>query len=284
MTEAIAAPQSGPRAVLPSFMRYGKSFGIGSAFAVGWTPCIGPILGAILTLAAADNAGAAGTSASAWGSVLHGAFLLSAWSIGLGVPFLIAGLAMGTVMRGMRMIRPIMPVLEVVGGVLVIFIGALIFLDEFTIFNQYFTGGVDTVTGAEEGLSGVSLTGPFGFSIAFAAGVVAFLSPCVLPMVPAYVLHLAGVTADAAGGGESRALTFRHALAFVIGFSVIFVALGAAAGVAGFFVQDNMPTIQKVAGVLLIVLGLNLIGVLRIPWLYRTYQVEFPGSGSAGAN
>ena len=286
MAKATAPPQSGPRAVLPSFMRYGKSFGIGSAFAVGWTPCIGPILGAILTLAAADNAGAAGTSASAWGSVLHGAFLLSAWSFGLGVPFLIAGLAMGTVMRGMRKIRPIMPVLEVVGGVLVIFIGALIFLDEFTIFNQYFTGGVDTVTGAEEGLSGVSLTGPFGFSIAFAAGVVAFLSPCVLPMVPAYVLHLAGVTADTAGGGGSRALTFRHALAFVIGFSVIFVALGAAAGVAGFFVQDNMPLIQKGAGVLLIVLGLNLIGVLRIPFLYRTYQFELPtgSGGSAGTS
>ena len=284
MAEAIAPPQSGPRAVLPSFMRYGKSVGIGSAFAVGWTPCIGPILGAILTLAAADNAGAAGTSASAWGSVLHGAFLLSAWSIGLGVPFVVAGLALGTVMRGMRKIRPIMPVLEVVGGVLVIFIGALIFLDEFTIFNQYFTAGVDTVTGAEEGLDGISLTGPFGFSIAFAAGVVAFLSPCVLPMVPAYILHLAGVSGEAAGSRETRALTFRHSIAFVIGFSVIFVALGAAAGVAGFFVQDNMPTIQKVAGVLLIVLGLNLIGVLRIPWLYRTYQVEFPGSGSAGAN
>ena len=236
-------------------------------------------------MAAAEKAGAAGTSVSAWGSVLHGAFLLSAWSIGLGVPFLLAGLALGTVMRGMRKIRPIMPVLEVVGGVLVIFIGALIFLDEFTIFNQYFTGGVDTVTGAEEGLSGVSLTGPFGFGIAFAAGVVAFLSPCVLPMVPAYVLHLAGVSGEAAGSSETRGLTFRHSVAFVIGFSVIFVALGAAAGVAGFFVQDNMPTIQKFAGVLLIVLGLNLIGVLRIPFLYRTYQVEFPGdSGSAGTS
>lgn len=277
MAETVAPPQSGARAVLPSFMRYGKSFGIGSAFAVGWTPCIGPILGSILVLAAADNGGAAGTSAGAWGSVLHGAFLLTAWSIGLGVPFLIAGLALGTVMRGMRKIRPIMPVLEVVGGVLVIFIGALIFLDEFTIFNQYFTGGVDTVTSAEGGLTGVSLTGPLGFSIAFAAGVIAFLSPCVLPMVPAYVLHLAGVSGEAAGSSETRGLTFRHALAFVIGFSAIFVALGASVGAVGFFVQDNMPTIQKVAGVLLIAMGLNLIGVLRIPFLYRTYQFEFPG-------
>ena len=270
--EVIAGPRSG---LLPPVFRYGKSFGIGAAFAVGWTPCIGPILGAILTLAAADNAGAAGTSAGAWGSVLHGAFLLSAWSFGLGIPFLLAGLALGTVMTGMRKIRPIMPVLEVVGGVLVIFIGALIFLDEFTIFNQYFTGGVDNVTSAEEGLGGVSLTGPFGFTIAFAAGVIAFLSPCVLPMVPAYILHLAGVSADGLdGSGSSRALTFRHAVAFVIGFSVLFVALGAAAGAVGYIVRDNMDLIQKGAGVLLIILGLNLIGVLRIPWLYRTYQFD----------
>ncbi len=269
--------------MLPPALRYGKSFGIGAAFAVGWTPCIGPILGAILTLAAAEGNGAAGASAGAWGSVLHGAFLLTAWSIGLGVPFLIAGLALGTVMSGMRKIRPIMPVLEVVGGVLVIFIGALIFLDEFTIFNQYFTGGVDNVTSAEEGLGGVSLTGPFGFSIAFAAGVIAFLSPCVLPMVPAYVLHLAGVsgeavTTDGVQGG-TRGLTFRHAVAFVFGFSMLFVALGAAAGAVGYVVRDNMDIIQKGAGVLLIVLGLNLIGVLRIPWLYRTYQFDV-GSGT----
>jgi cytochrome c biogenesis protein CcdA len=258
---------------LPGAARYGKSFGIGAAFAVGWTPCIGPILGSILVLAASDNS-AAGTDVAAWGSVLHGAFLLSAWSIGLGVPFLIAGLALGSVMRGMRKIGPLMPVLEIVGGVLVIFIGALIFLDEFTVFNQYFTGGTDTVIGAEEGISGgLSLTGPFGFSIAFAAGVIAFLSPCVLPMVPAYVMHLAGVSTSTAG--DQRGVTFRHSMAFVIGFSMIFVALGASVGAVGFIVRDNILLLQKIAGVVLIIMGLNLIGVLKIPWLYRTYQFDF---------
>ncbi|MCH7839677.1 MAG: hypothetical protein IID38_05525, partial [Planctomycetes bacterium] len=258
-------------------MRYGKSSGIGAAFAIGWTPCIGPILGAILTLAAADSA-AAGTDLAAWGSVLHGAFLLSAWSIGLGIPFLITGLALGTVMRGMRKIGPLMPVLEIVGGVLVIFIGALIFLDEFTVFNQYFTGGTNTVIGAEESISGgLSLTGPFGFAIAFAAGVIAFLSPCVLPMVPAYVMHLAGVSTSTAG--DQRGVTFRHSVAFVLGFSLIFVALGASVGAVGFIVRDNILLLQKIAGVLLIVLGLNMLGVLKIPWLYRTYQFDF-GSNS----
>jgi cytochrome c biogenesis protein CcdA len=258
-------------------MRYGKSFGIGSAFAVGWTPCIGPILGAILTLAAADGA-AAGADFAAWGSVLHGAFLLSAWSIGLGIPFLIAGFALGSVMRGMRKIGPLMPVLEIVGGVLVIFIGALIFLDEFTVFNQYFTGGEANVVGAEESIAGgLSLTGPFGFTIAFLAGIIAFLSPCVLPMVPAYVMHLAGVSTDTVG--DQRWQTFRHSIAFVLGFSLIFVALGASVGAVGFLIRDNILLIQKFAGVMLIILGLNLLGVLKIPWLYRTYQFDF-GSNS----
>jgi cytochrome c biogenesis protein CcdA len=253
-----------PNGALDVAGRYGKSFIIGAAFAVAWTPCIGPILGAILALAASS------------GTVVQGAFLLSAWSLGLGVPFLIAGFALGSVMRGIRRIRPLMPALEVLGGLLVIFIGALIFLDRFTIFNQYFTGGVDTVTSAEGGLDGVDVTSPGGFVVAFAAGVIAFVSPCCLPMVPAYIAHLAGVSAFDVE--ERRWVTFRHAVAFVLGFSVLFVALGASVGAMGYVVRDHMPTIQKVAGVMLIAMGLNLLGILRIPLLYRTYQVDLEHS------
>lgn len=266
---SVTEASSGIRGLLPPALRYGKSFAIGSAFAVGWTPCIGPILGAILTLAASSA------------TVLQGTFLLASWSIGLGIPFLIAGLALGKVMIGIRKIRPLMPVLEVAGGALVMFIGGLIFLDRFTVFNSYFAGGVSTVTGAEEGLTGIGITSIFGFAAAFAAGVIAFLSPCVLPMVPAYLMHLAGVSADAAAG-EQRSATFRHALAFVAGFSIVFVALGASVGAVGYVVRDHLPIIEKVAGALLIVLGLNLLGILRIPWLYRTYQLDFASSSSGG--
>ncbi|OGO51995.1 MAG: hypothetical protein A2148_04115 [Chloroflexi bacterium RBG_16_68_14] len=268
--QAGVASASGARTALPPALRYGKSLGIGSAFAVGWTPCIGPILGAIVTLAASSA------------TVLQGTFLLAAWSLGLGVPFLIAGLAMNQVMAGMRKIRPLMPVLEIVGGVRVIFIGALIFLDEFTIFNRYFTGGVSTVTGAEGGLTGIDVGSPLGFTVAFGAGVIAFLSPCCLPMVPAYLMHLAGVSAEARE--DQRGATFRHALAFVAGFSIVFVALGASVGAVGYVVRDNLGTIEKVAGALLIVMGLNLLGILRIPWLYRTYQIDFPSVGSSSQN
>jgi cytochrome c biogenesis protein CcdA len=253
---------------LATGVRYGRSFGIGSAFAVAWTPCIGPILGAIVAMAASSA------------TVAQGAFLLAAWSLGLGVPFLIAGLALGEVMTGLRKIRPLMPVLEVVAGLLVIFIGALIFLDEFTIFNQYFTGGVNNVTSAEGGLTGIDVEGAFGFAAAFAAGIIAFLSPCCLPMVPAYIMHLAGVSAQE-GASYRRGVTFRHSVAFVLGFSIVFVVLGASVGAVGYVVRDNLETIEKIAGVLLIVMGLNMIGILRIPWLYRTYQVDWPGSSTA---
>ncbi len=262
---ANQAPYQPSTGRLSGLLRYGKSFGIGSAFAVGWTPCIGPILGAILALAASSA------------TVLKGTFLLSAWSLGLGLPFLAAGLMLGQVMRGMRKVRPIMPVLEVLGGVLVIFIGALIFFDRFTIFNQYFAGGTSTVTGAEGGLAGIDVGSPWGFVVAFAAGVIAFISPCCLPMVPAYLAHLAGVSAQEAD--PQRSVTFRHALAFVLGFSAIFVALGASVGAVGYVVRDNLGTIEKVAGALLIVMGLNLLGIIQIPWLYRTYQIELPGKG-----
>ncbi len=247
-----------------ALLNYGRSFGVGSAFAVGWTPCIGPILGAILTLAASSA------------TVLHGAILLAFWSAGLGLPFLIAGLALGTVMAGIRRLRPVMPVLEVLGGALVIVVGILIFLDRFTIFNQYFGGGVTTVTNAEGRIDGVNVGGTFGFGVAFLAGIIAFVSPCCLPLVPAYIAHLAGVSAESGSLDFDRGLTTRHALAFVLGFSAVFVILGASIGAVGYVVRDNLPLLEKIAGVLLIVMGLNLMGVIRIPWLYRTYQVDFP--------
>ena len=122
------------------------------------------------------------------------------------------------------------------------------------------------------------LTGPWGIVFAFAAGVISFLSPCVLPLVPAYIAHLTGVASDP-DATASRKETMTHALAFVLGFGLIFTAIGASVGLAGGLIRDHMPTLEKVAGIFLIVLGLNLMGVLKIPWLYRTYQI---GGNSGG--
>jgi len=245
-----------------SALKYGKSVGVGAAFAVGWTPCIGPILGAILALAATS------------GGVLKGSLLLAAWSAGLGIPFLITGLAMGQVMMGMRKIRPAMPVIEVLGGAIVILVGVLIFMDRFTVFNQFFTAGSDFVIGAEGSVDGLSIDGPLGFAAAFVAGIIAFLSPCCLPLVPAYIAHLSGLTGENDSFESQRGTTFRHSLAFVGGFSAIFIVLGASVGAVGYAVQDNLRLLEQIAGVLLIVLGLNLMGVIRIPFLYRTYSLN----------
>ncbi len=107
-------------------LSYARSFGFGSSFAVAWTPCIGPVLGAILTLAAASS------------TVYQGAYLLLAYSAGLAVPFLAAGFAVGSVSAGLRRYGRLLPVLEVVAGAVVVVVGVLIFLNEFTSLNQYF--------------------------------------------------------------------------------------------------------------------------------------------------
>jgi cytochrome c-type biogenesis protein len=107
-------------------LSYARSFGFGSSFAIAWTPCIGPVLGAILTLA--------GESAT----VHQGAYLLLAYSAGLAVPFMIAGLAVGSVSAGLKRFGRFLPALEVGAGAIVVLVGVLVFMDEFTSLNQYF--------------------------------------------------------------------------------------------------------------------------------------------------
>ncbi|MXY71736.1 MAG: hypothetical protein F4Y97_01710 [Dehalococcoidia bacterium] len=119
-------------------------------------------------------------------------------------------------------------------------------------FLVFTVGGVEV--DPRETLRGAG--GPF---IAFAAGVLSFLSPCVLPIVPIYITNLAGATVEGGDIRASRGRTFTHALAFVIGLSIIFIALGASAGLFGFALLDYQPEMETAAGVLLIVLGSLLI-------------------------
>jgi cytochrome c-type biogenesis protein len=110
--------------------------------------------------------------------------------------------------------------------------------------------------------------------VAFGAGVLSFVSPCVLPLVPAYVGHLAGRTLDKEGG--SRATTLAHALAFVLGFTAVFVALGASVGLIGYVFQDVVKSLwfRIAAGTLLVVMGLHMAGLLRINALYRDTRFQ----------
>jgi cytochrome c-type biogenesis protein len=109
-------------------------------------------------------------------------------------------------------------------------------------------------------------------AVALLAGVLSFLSPCVLPLIPSYVGFLTGLSAEEIQGRRGTALL--HALWFVAGFSVIFVALGASASALGVLLLASQQWIARIGGVLLILFGLYLLGVLRPAFLMRERRVH----------
>jgi len=106
--------------------------------------------------------------------------------------------------------------------------------------------------------------------IAFLAGLVSFVSPCVLPLVPAYLSFLTGSSLEELRGdlaAPARARVIAHALAFIIGFTIIFVALGASASALGGLLKANRHLIAQIGGVIIIILGLQMTGVFRLKFL-----------------
>jgi cytochrome c-type biogenesis protein len=110
--------------------------------------------------------------------------------------------------------------------------------------------------------------------LAFLAGLASFLSPCVFSLVPAYVGYLGGRAAGEESRVTNRWLTFTHGLAFVLGFSVVFVIFGAAVSVAGGFLYNIRDVLAKVGGIVVVIFGLHMIGVLRIPFLEYDTRVN----------
>lgn len=117
-----------------------------------------------------------------------------------------------------------------------------------------------------------------GIGAAFLAGLLSFVSPCVLPIVPPYLCYLAGVSLDQLKGEDAAPGTGRRivlsALAFVAGFTTVFVALGATASVVGQSIARHFDTLSVIAGVIIIVMGLHFLGVFRIGLLYREARVN----------
>jgi cytochrome c-type biogenesis protein len=116
---------------------------------------------------------------------------------------------------------------------------------------------------------------------AAAAGVLSFLSPCVLPLVPPYLTYIAGTTIEElAEGGETRARrdTLLAAFLFVAGFSTVFVTLGATASVFGQVVRAHLELLSLIAGIIIIAMGLHFLGLFRLAFLYREkrFNVEKP--------
>jgi cytochrome c-type biogenesis protein len=107
------------------------------------------------------------------------------------------------------------------------------------------------------------------------AGVISFLSPCVLPLVPPYLVFISGVSLDDLKNaeGEERTKNYRRvmlmALLFVLGFTTVFVALGASASLFGQLIRSQLPLLSQIAGVLIIVMGLNFMGLFKLQFLSR---------------
>jgi cytochrome c-type biogenesis protein len=121
--------------------------------------------------------------------------------------------------------------------------------------------------------------------LAFAAGLVSFLSPCVLPIVPGYLGYLSGVSMGGegtAGVAASRGRAVLHAALFVLGFSLVFVALGASATVLGSTLRGLLPVLQRVGGVAVALFGLYLLGLLRLGFLMRERRFQLASRPAGG--
>lgn len=127
----------------------------------------------------------------------------------------------------------------------------------------------------------------FGFSlpVVFGAGVLSFLSPCVLPLVPPYLTYMSGASFDQMrdAGRDSRVLYLRTvvtALFFIAGFAVVFVTLGATATAFGQVFRQALPILTPIAGILIIAMGLHFLGVYRLSVLDRQLRHNGPGVAS----
>jgi len=115
--------------------------------------------------------------------------------------------------------------------------------------------------------------------IAFSAGILSFISPCVLPLVPSYITYITGVSfnelTNAGGKGKLRWATIFHSLLFIIGFSTIFILMGASASYLGQLLSRYQYWIMKGGGVLIIILGIHFTGIINIPFLQMEKRFEF---------
>jgi Cytochrome c biogenesis protein len=118
--------------------------------------------------------------------------------------------------------------------------------------------------------------------IAFLGGIVSFASPCCLPLVPAYVGYMVGT--DTESGTARRRAAFYQALAFVVGFSTVFITLWASIGLVGYVLRDYVGILRQLGGAILVFMGLHVAGVIDVGVLYR--EVHLPvgpmGGGSMG--
>ena len=170
--------------VQKSRSRYATSFLFGAAFAVGWTPCVSAALGAILTFAAVQPGQAF--------------FLMLAYTLGLGIPFLLVGLFTSQAQHFIRKISGWVHYLQYFFGAVLVIIGILVFTSQLSrIANLEFVATILTTLNIGTSAGGnIAMLSFFNLGIAFVAGLISFLSPCVLPLIPAFLSFLAAGVKD----------------------------------------------------------------------------------------
>jgi cytochrome c-type biogenesis protein len=160
------------------------AFIIGVTFAAAWTPCIGPILSSILILAATGE------------STMRGVFLLAAYSMGLGIPFLFSVVAFGSFLSFSAFLKKHFRTIKIVSGVLLLAIGLALVVGQFQRFSQYLSFIPDITLIQSDRVTAL---------IALAAGFISFISPCVLPLIPSYLTFITGESVmEADRRGEPR--------------------------------------------------------------------------------
>jgi cytochrome c-type biogenesis protein len=124
-----------------------------------------------------------------------------------------------------------------------------------------------------------------GIPIAALAGAASFVSPCVLPLLPAYLSYVSGVSADMVTSGKaSPKRLLIPTLVFVLGFTTVFVALGTSASLAGSLVRSHREVLTRVGGILVTLMGLAFVGLLPIRWLYSERRVLINKGGPIAGN
>lgn len=164
---------------------YFSSALMGVFFSAGWIPCVGPVLAAIYFLASDTQ------------TVAQGALLLLVYSLGLGIPFLITGAAFSTMTGWLRRANRHLGLISKITGLFLILVGVLLFNDRLSLIANFFVARFGTGLASLELNSGVSTA--VSVPLAFVAGLLSFLSPCVLPLIPAYIGYLSGTAVAGPG-------------------------------------------------------------------------------------
>lgn len=115
------------------------------------------------------------------------------------------------------------------------------------------------------------------FSVAFVAGITSFFSPCILPLIPAYIAFMAGVSVDD-NTKKGRFLILTRTAGFIVGFTIIFVLLGAAASALGTFISKNLNIFRVISGIFIIFFGLTMLGVIKFDMFKFASKVKTPKS------